>query len=117
MEGRNSECHPAYSFLFIIILGGYMLLFPQSTTRIILRLTSVSKYVMWYSCKSFVHCILIYRELLALHVHALKNNYKIGLWGTLGTMGEPNHCRGHQKLPTTSRVLSSMRYICFRKIL
>ena len=33
--GKNCECHPAYSFLFINILGGYMLLFHQSTMPIV----------------------------------------------------------------------------------
>ena len=33
--GKNCECHPAHWFLFINILGRYMLLFHQSTMRII----------------------------------------------------------------------------------
>jgi len=28
-QGKNCECHPAHSFLFINILGGYMLLFSS----------------------------------------------------------------------------------------
>jgi len=31
------------------------------------------------------------------------------------TMGAPNGCGGHQKVPTTSQVPSSTQYICFRK--
>jgi len=27
----------------------------------------------------------------------------------------PNHCGGRRKVPTTSQVLSSIQYICFRK--
>jgi len=34
-QGKNYECHPPHSFLFINILGGYMFLFYQSTTHII----------------------------------------------------------------------------------
>jgi len=30
-QGKNCECHPAHSFLFISILGGYMLLFSSAT--------------------------------------------------------------------------------------
>jgi len=33
-QGKNCECRPAHSFLFII-LGGYVLLFHQSTMRIV----------------------------------------------------------------------------------
>jgi len=39
-QGKNCECHPACSFLFINKFGGYMLLFHQSTMRII--------YCVWY---------------------------------------------------------------------
>ena len=34
-QAENCECHPAYSFLFINKFVGYMLLFHQSTMRII----------------------------------------------------------------------------------
>jgi len=34
-QGKNCECHRAHSFLFIMVLGGYALLFHQSIMRII----------------------------------------------------------------------------------
>jgi len=43
-QGKNCECHPAHSFL-LIILGGYILVFHQSTMRII--------YCVWYVFSAF----------------------------------------------------------------
>jgi len=62
----------------------YMLLFHQSTMRVILR--SVSKSVTWYCCKIIVHCstFLIHREQFTFQGHALRITIKLGFWGTLG---------------------------------
>jgi len=46
---------PVYQYI-----GSYMLLFRQSTVRIILRLISVSKSVTWYSCKIIVGYISLH---------------------------------------------------------
>jgi len=49
-QGKNCECHPAHSFL-LIILGGYTLLFDQSTMRIIYR--------AWYVFSTFCDVIVV----------------------------------------------------------
>jgi len=64
-----------------------MLLFHQSTMRIILPLIRVSTYVTWYSCKIFVQYItfLIHRKLRTVCI--LSPNpitIKLGFWGILG---------------------------------
>jgi len=47
-QGKNCECHPSYSFQFINILGGYMLLFSLiNHAHYILRLMNVSTTVTW----------------------------------------------------------------------
>jgi len=44
--GKNCECHPAHSFVFINILGGYMFLFSiNEPYAYIIRLINVSTTV------------------------------------------------------------------------
>jgi len=47
-QGKNYECHPAHSFQFIILLGGYKIVSTINHAHYILRLISVSTPVMWY---------------------------------------------------------------------
>ena len=63
-----------------------MLLFRQSTMRIILRLTSFSTSVTSYNCKSMAHkpAFLNHKELLAFQLQALRITIKVGFSGTLG---------------------------------
>jgi len=58
-QGKNCECHPAHSFLFINILGGYMLLFSsvnQPYASYIFCLINYYTTVTLY-LKVFVHYI------------------------------------------------------------
>ena len=67
--GKSCECHPAHSFL-LIISGGYMLLFHQ-TTRIIYCLWHIfSTSFMWYL--QTLRTFLIHKEQFAFPVHALR---------------------------------------------
>jgi len=47
-QGKNYECHPAYWFQFISILGGYTRLFSLiNHAYYVLRLINVSATVTW----------------------------------------------------------------------
>ena len=92
-QGKNCECHPAQSFL-LIILGGYMLLFHQSTMRII--------YCVWYVFSTFCDVIVVkYFQFMKNSLYwypSPLSHYKIGSLGNFGRMyglltGEVCFCR------------------------
>jgi len=85
-QGKNCEYHPAHSFLFIIILGGYMLLFLQSNMRSINCVWQVVSTSVTWQLQNL--CTLnfqfIKNNLDWCQSPYIKNNYKIGLWGNFG---------------------------------
>ena len=81
-QGKNCECHPAHSLLFII-LGGLCFYFIINHARYILRLVR-----FFYICDVIaVKYLKLHFQFVknSLHWHPcprIKNNFENALWGT-----------------------------------